>query len=98
MLKKSLCSQTLVLSLFLLPGCEFTQTAQRDFNRLIHGDPFSTSRPTAQAYASAPRTTTTARPDSAKPADPAKPDDPKSGAQQSTATPAPAVNLVGNSE
>src|SRR5689334_21275030 len=76
MLKKSLSHQTLALSLFLLSGCELTQNAQRDFNRLINGNPSSASRPTAgsgQAYAPS-RTTSTARPDS-KPADPSKPDE-----------------------
>jgi len=102
MLKKSLCHQTLVLSLFLLPGCELTQNAQRDFGRLVHGNPFAASRPTtgtAQAYApsSATRTGANARPES-KPADSAKPDEAKIGPQQATGVPAPPVNLVGKSE
>jgi hypothetical protein len=100
MLKKSLCRQTLVLGLFLVAGCELTQNAQRDFNRLIHGNPFTASRP-APAYASSPATRTASRPESIKPADAAKPGDAKSEPQQATATPAaagPAVNLMGKSE
>jgi len=102
MLKKSLYHQTLALSLFLLPGCELTQNAQRDFSRLVHGNPFAASRPGAgsgQAYApsSAARTASTARADS-KSTDPAKPDDPQTGPQQATGASGPAVNLVGKSE
>jgi len=94
MLKKSLYRQTLLLSLFLLPGCELTQNAQRDFNRLVHGNTAS-ARPTTAAPSAA--RAAPARPD-AKPADAAKPDDPKAGPQQATAGPVPAVNLVGKSE
>jgi hypothetical protein len=99
MLNKSLYRQTLVLSCFLLAGCELTENAQRDFSRLIHGNPSSASRPTAApAQTTATRTaSSTARPES-KPVDPAKQDEPRTGPQQATAVPAPAVNLVGKSE
>ena len=38
MLNKSLYRQTLVVGLLFLSGCELTQNAQRDFNRLVHGN------------------------------------------------------------
>ena len=94
MLKKSLYRQTLLLSLFLLPGCELTQNAQRDFNRLVHGNTAS-ARPTTPAPSTA--RTAPARPDT-KPADPSKPEDLAVAPQQATAVPATAVNLVGKSE
>lgn len=110
MLKKSLYRQTLVLGLFLLSGCELTQGAQRDFNRLVHGNPFQTassSRPvhTQQAY-SAPSRQTTTTTTAAKTTTDSKPDDPKAEPQQEQAaasTPAPSVpaapvTLVGKSE
>jgi hypothetical protein len=104
MLNKSLYRQTLVLGLFLLSGCELTQGAQRDFSRLVHGNPFSTasagrSAPVHQAYSSPsrPANTAAAKPD-------AKTDDSKADPQQAAAgTPAPSVpsapvTLVGKSE
>lgn len=103
MLKKSLFRQTLILGLFLLSGCELTQGAQRDFNRLIHGNPFATassSRPVpSQQARSAPsrHTTTAAKPET-------RTGDPKADPQEAAAsTPAPAalsapVTLVGKSE
>lgn len=106
MLKKSLYRQTLVLGLFLLSGCELTQGAQRDFNRLVHGNPFQSSAPssryshTQQVYAP-PRQT--AAPAVAKTTD-SKADDAKADPQQAVAsTPAPSVpaapvTLVGKSE
>lgn len=110
MLKKSLYRQTLVLGLFLLSGCELTQGAQRDFNRLVHGNPFQTassprSTHTQQAYTSSPSRQTTAAAAATKTAD-SKPDDPKADPQQEQAAasiPAPSVptapvTLVGKSE
>jgi hypothetical protein len=96
----------LALSVLLVSGCELTQNAQRDFNRLVHGNPFSSAsaRPSSgssQAYASTSRTATTStRPLDAKSGDSSKPDDPKSEPQQATAAtaPAPPVTLVGKSE
>jgi hypothetical protein len=98
MQKKSLYRQTLVVGLFLLSGCELTQNAQRDFNRLINGNvsTSSSSRSSQQAYAPRHTTRTDTRSDS-------KADDPKTTAQEAAATTpgpaaAPAVNLVGKSE
>ena len=93
MLKKSLYPQTLVMGLFLLSGCELTQNAQRDFNRLVHGNVSTASAPAPQA----PRQTTAARADTKTTA---KPEDAKNEPQQAAATtPAPPpVNLVGKSE
>jgi hypothetical protein len=108
MLKKSLYRQTLVLGLFLLSGCELTQGAQRDFNRLVHGNPFQTasstrSTHTQQAYTPSRQTPAAASP--TKTAD-SKPGDPKADPQQEQAAasiPAPSVptapvTLVGKSE
>jgi hypothetical protein len=110
MLKKRLYRQALVLNVLLLSGCELTDNAQRDFNRLVHGNPFASAsastRPASgpsQAYAPTPRTataTTTTRSD-AQAGDPAKPaDDPKTDPQQAAAptTPSPPVTLMGKSE
>jgi hypothetical protein len=104
MLKKSLYRQTLVLGLFLLSGCELTQGAQRDFNRLVHGNPFQSStsgRSThSQAYTSSRQSNTVA---AAKTTN-SKPDDSMADPQQAAAsTPAPSipaapVTLVGKSE
>ncbi len=105
MLKKSLNHQTLVLGLFLLSGCELTQGAQRDFNRLVHGNPLQSASPSRpvhsqQAYPS-PRQTNAAA--AAKTTE-SKTDDPKADPQQAAAsTPAPSVpaapvTLVGKSE
>jgi hypothetical protein len=105
MLNKSLFRQTLVLGLFLLSGCELTQGAQRDFSRLVHGNPFATASsgryaPTQQAYSSpssSRQTTTAAKPET-------KTTDPKADPQQAAvSTPAPTapsapVTLVGKSE
>jgi hypothetical protein len=98
MMLKSLYPQTLVVGLLFLSGCELTQNAQRDFNRLIHGNVSTASgqyAPSHQSYA--PRQTATARPDSKTVT---KPEDPKTEPQQAAAsTPAPPpVNLVGKSE
>lgn len=103
MLKKSLYTQTLVLGLFLLSGCELTQGAQRDFNRLVHGNPLqsaSSGRSThsQQAYAS-PRQTNAA---AAKTTE-SKTDEPKADPQAAASIPAPPVpaapvTLVGKSE
>ena len=90
MLKTSLYRQALVLNVLLLSGCEVANNAQRDFSRLVHGNPFSSAstRPasgTSQAYTSTSRTattTTTTRSD-AQAGDPAKPaNDPKAESQQ----------------
>ncbi|HYD08030.1 MAG TPA: hypothetical protein VEC60_20005 [Reyranella sp.] len=93
MLKKSLYHQTLIMGLFLLSGCELTQNAQRDFNRLVHGNVSTSSARYApqQTYGSRQTATRT---------DANKPDDPKTTPQEAAATtPAPAaVNLVGKSE
>jgi hypothetical protein len=108
-MNKRVYRRALVLSLFLLSGCELTQNAQRDFSRLVSGNPFSSAstRPSSgsyQAYSPARTATppaTTRSDTNAKPADPAKPDDPKSDPQQqqaAAATPAPPVTLVGKSE
>ncbi len=103
-MKKRLYRQALVLSVFLVSGCELTQNAQRDFNRLVHGGPSSTAsaRP-ASSQATASRVASTNGRVEAKAGDP-KPDDPKADPQQAAAsTPAPAtptapVTLVGKSE
>lgn len=108
MLKKSLYRQTLVLGLFLLSGCELTQGAQRDFNRLVHGSPFQTassgrSTHTQQASSSSSRQTPAAAA-AAKTTD-SKPDlkaDPQQE-QAAASIPAPSVpaapvTLVGKSE
>jgi hypothetical protein len=102
MLKKSLYRQTLVVGLLFLSGCEVTQNAQRDFNRLIHGN-FSTAstRPTTQQAYAPSRQTTPARTDAKSDS---KPDDLKTDPQQAAATtPTPiaapaSVNLMGKSE
>ena len=104
MLKKSLYRQTLVMGLFLLSGCELTQGAQRDFNRLVHGNPFATASsgraPSQQAYSSSRQGTSAA---TAKTTE-SKPDDTKADPQQAAASsPAPPVptapvTLVGKSE
>jgi hypothetical protein len=96
MLNKSLYRQTLVVGLFFLSGCELTQNAQRDFNRLVHGNVSTTSGPYAPApQSSASRQTATPRTDAKTEA---KPADAKAEPQQAAATPAPPVNLVGKSE
>jgi hypothetical protein len=100
-MNKRLYRQALVLSLFLVSGCELTQNAQRDFSRLVHGNPFQTAsaRPASgsHTYASS-RATPAAR----KATDPAKTDDPKADQQAAASTPAPSrsapVTLVGKSE
>jgi hypothetical protein len=105
MLKKSLYRQTLVLGLFLLSGCELTQGAQRDFNRLVHGNPFQSStsgRSThSQAYTSSRQgnTVAAAKTTNSKPDDP-KAADPQQAAASTPAPPVPAapVTLVGKSE
>jgi hypothetical protein len=104
MLKKSLCRQTLVVGLFLVSGCDFTQSAQRDFNRLVHGNPFqtaSTGRSTSagqQAYSSQARQANTAAKTDTKTDDPKV--DPQQAAASTPAPPVPAapVTLVGKSE
>jgi hypothetical protein len=98
MMNKSLYRQTLVVGLLFLSGCELTQNAQRDFNRLVHGNVATSSghyTPSQQSYA--PRQSATARPDSKTAT---KPEDPKTEPQQAAATtPAPPpVNLTGKSE
>jgi hypothetical protein len=112
MLKKSLYRQTLVLGLFLLSGCELTQGAQRDFNRLVHGNPFqtaSTSRSTThtqQAYTSSPSRQAPAAAAATKGTDSKTNDskaDPQQQEQAAASTPAPSVpaapvTLVGKSE
>ena len=104
-MNKRLRCQALVLSVFLVSGCELTQNAQRDFSRLVHGNPFQTAsaRPASGSTAgSTARATPPARTDT-KATEPAKADDPKADPQQAAAsTPAPArsapVTLVGKSE
>ena len=97
MLNKSLCHQTLVMGLFFLSGCELTQNAQRDFNRLIHGNVSTASGQHTPSQAYAPRQSAARTADTKAPA---KPEDPKTEPQQAAAsTPAPPpVNLVGKSE
>ena len=98
-MNKSLYRQTLVVGLLSLSGCELTQNAQRDFNRLIHGNVATSSAQYAPSQPSyAPRQTATARTDSKTTA--TKPEDPKTEPQQAAATtPAPPpVNLMGKSE
>jgi hypothetical protein len=105
-MNKRLSYQALILSVFLVSGCELTQNAQRDFGRLVHGNPFQTAsaRPASgsTAYGSTSRATPAARTDT-RTSDPARADDPKADPQQAAATtPAPArsapVTLVGKSE
>jgi hypothetical protein len=104
-MNKRLCRQALVLSVFLVSGCELTQNAQRDFSRLVHGNPFQTAsaRPASSSHGYATgRTTPTGRAET-KATDSAKVDDPKADPQQAAvATPAPTrsapLTLVGKSE
>jgi hypothetical protein len=91
MLQKSLCRQTLGISLLLLSGCDVAHNAQRDLTRLVHSDPFTAAKPApATRVASAP----------AKPAAPVvdpKPEPPKAEPPREASPPAP-VNLIGKSE
>ena len=94
MLEKSLCRQTLGISLLLLSGCDVAHNAQRDLTRLVHSDPFTASKPAPAArIASAP----------AKPPAPAvavadpKTEPPKTDPPREAPVPT-SVSLIGKSE
>jgi len=91
MLQKSLCRQTLGISLLLLSGCDVAHNAQRDLTRLVHSDLFTAAKPApATRVASAP----------AKPAAPvvdSKPEPSKAEPPREVSAPA-SVNLIGKSE
>jgi hypothetical protein len=98
MLQKSLCRQTLVLSFLLLSACDVAQSAQRDFNRVMHSS-FSSPTP-APSYRQA-----RAAPRPAAPKADTKPTEEASKAEPppvaTPATPAPPsqdVNLMGKNE
>lgn len=107
MLKKSLCRQTLGISLLLLSGCDVARNAQRDLARLVHSDPFTVSKPApapAARVASAPAKPSAVAVDpKAEPPDPrAEPPDPEAEPfraepprETSAVTP---VSLIGKSE
>jgi hypothetical protein len=101
MLEESLCRQTLILSLFLLSSCELTQNAQRDFNRVIHGNVSTSSARPAPAYsqanASQPSRANASARTEAKAGESPRAEEPKTEPQQATPA-APSVNLVGKSE
>lgn len=102
MLEKSLCRQTLGISLLMLSGCDVAHNAQRDLSKLAHADPFAVSR-------SVPAARVTSAP--AKPAAPAvdsklepaaavvdsKPEPAKADPPNEVPAPAP-VSLIGKSE
>jgi hypothetical protein len=101
-LSKRLFHQTPVFGLLFLWGCQLTPGAQRDINRLVHGNPSQTasirqSTPVNQAYRSGPAAKTAAKTDS-------KPQDSKAEPQQAaastpaTSVPSAPVTLVGKSE
>jgi hypothetical protein len=111
MLRKSLYRQALTLSVLLLPGCDVAQNAQRDFSRLVHTNPFTSSASGAYpAPGSAQARAVTASPRTAASKPEVKPDgkleEPKAELPQTAATAAPpapparpsAVSLVGKSE
>jgi hypothetical protein len=92
MLEKSLCRQTLGISLLLLSGCDVAHNAQRDLTRLVHSDPFTASKPApAVRVASAP-----AKPAVAPVIDP-KPEPPRAEPPREASVPA-SVSLIGKSE
>src|SRR3954471_124624 len=109
MLTKSLYHQTLAMGVLLLSGCDVANNAQRDFGRLIHGNPFASSSVAQPAPVQA-RTSTAARsPSTVKPEakSDAKPEEPKGEpAQTAAAAPLPTASgatttgasLVGKSE
>ena len=91
MLQKSLCRQTLGLSLLLLSGCDVAHNAQRDLTRLVHSDPFTAAKPVPAArIASAP-----AKPPAAA-AEP-KQESPRAEPTREVAI-APPMSLIGKSE
>ncbi|HLG45240.1 MAG TPA: hypothetical protein VKY24_03275 [Reyranella sp.] len=100
MLNKSLYRQTLVLGFLLLAGCDVAQSAQRDFNRVLHSSFSSPTPAPSYGYGQArvaPRPAAT-KPES-KPTEEAAKSEPAPVA--SSATPSPPsqdVNLMGKSE
>jgi hypothetical protein len=91
MLEKSLCRQTLGISLLLLSGCDVAHNAQRDLARLVHSDPFGAAKPAPAArVASAPPKPAVAMVDT-------KPELPKADPPREVAVAAP-ISLIGKSE
>jgi hypothetical protein len=100
MLNKSLYHQTLALCVLLVSGCDVAHNAQRDFSRIIHGEP-TASAATRPAYS--PSTARAAPSKMAAPRSDAKPEEPKTeeakvAPTRDAAAATPAVNLVGKSE
>jgi hypothetical protein len=100
MLNKSLYRQTLVLSFFLLAGCDVAQNAQRDFNRVMHSSFSSPTPAPSYGYGQAratPRPTGT-KPDT-KPTEEAAKSEPAPVAAPATPSPpSQDVNLMGKNE
>lgn len=98
MLEKSLCRQTLGISLLFLSGCDVAHNAQRDLARLIHSDPFTASKPAPAARVA----NTSAKPPAAA-VDPktaavdSKPEPPKTEPTRETPS-VTSVSLIGKSE
>jgi hypothetical protein len=98
MLHKSLYRQTLALCVLLISGCDVAHNAQRDFNRVIRGEPTvsATSRPSGSSTARA-----TPKPvapsDASKPGE-SKTEEAKAAPTRDIAAATPDVNLVGKSE
>jgi hypothetical protein len=96
MLEKSLCRQTLGISLLMLSGCDVAHNAQRDLTRLVHADPFTAAKPAPAArVASAPAKPAAAVVDS-KSEPPSEP--PRAEPPREVPAPAPVVSLIGKSE
>jgi hypothetical protein len=96
MLEKSLCRQTLGISLLMLSGCDVAHNAQRDLTRLVHADPFTAAKPAPAArVASAPAKLAAAVVDS-KSEPPSEP--PRAEPSREVPAPAPVVSLIGKSE
>jgi hypothetical protein len=91
---KSLYRQTLVLSLFLISGCDVAHNAQRDFNRVIHGQPSAAASSRSATAPSAARAGTPAKPAAAPES---KPEEIKPPPRDTASAPVD-VNLVGKSE
>jgi hypothetical protein len=98
MLNKSLYRQTLVFGLLFLSGCDVAQSAQRDFNRVMHSS-FSSPTP-APSYSQARATPrpAAAKPDTKPTQEAAKSEPAPVAAPATPSPPSPDVNLMGKSE
>jgi hypothetical protein len=99
MLEKSLCRQTLGISLLMLSGCDVAHNAQRDLSRLVHSDPFTAARPAPAMRANnapAKPTTPAADPKADPKTEPPKVEPPDE--VSATAPPVAPLNLIGKSE